>query len=399
MITVAEAQALIQQRITPLTAHESVPLAQALGLVCARDIVSEIDIPPRANSAMDGFAVAAADLATHSTLTVSQRIPAGVSPAPLVRSTAARIFTGGEIPAGADAVVIQENCDYDDERVTIRQSVSPGANIRPQGQDIAQGATVVTQGKRLNAIDLSLLASVGCAELKVFRPLRVAILSTGDELADPGQPLKPGQIYNSNRILLAALCRQMGYQVIEARCVADTLTETTSALLDAAASADVILSTGGVSVGEEDHVRPAVEATGELELWKVQMKPGKPVAFGRVADTPFLGLPGNPVSAFVVFQLLATVLLRARQGQHSMPLIASPVVADFSRPVTSREDYLRVQLVSTANGRTVARPFANMSSGVMSSLAWADGLVRQPIDQSIKVGDTVDFLPIREAML
>lgn len=399
MITVAEAQALIQQRITPLTAHESVPLAQALGLVCARDIVSEIDIPPRANSAMDGFAVAAADLATHSTLTVSQRIPAGVSPAPLVRSTAARIFTGGEIPAGADAVVIQENCDYDDERVTIRQSVSPGANIRPQGQDIAQGATVVTQGKRLNAIDLSLLASVGCAELKVFRPLRVAILSTGDELADPGQPLKPGQIYNSNRILLAALCRQMGYQVIEARCVADTLTETTSALLDAAASADVILSTGGVSVGEEDHVRPAVEATGELELWKVQMKPGKPVAFGRVADTPFLGLPGNPVSAFVVFQLLATVLLRARQGQHSMPLIASPVVADFSRPVTSREDYLRVQLVSTANGRTVARPFANMSSGVMSSLAWADGLVRQPIDQAIKVGDTVDFLPIREAML
>ena len=295
--------------------------------------------------------------------------------------------------------MIQENCDYDDERVTIRQSVSPGANIRPQGQDIAQGATVVTQGKRLNAIDLSLLASVGCAELKVFRPLRVAILSTGDELADPGQPLKPGQIYNSNRILLAALCRQMGYQVIEARCVADTLTETTSALLDAAASADVILSTGGVSVGEEDHVRPAVEATGELELWKVQMKPGKPVAFGRVADTPFLGLPGNPVSAFVVFQLLATVLLRARQGQHSMPLIASPVVADFSRPVTSREDYLRVQLVSTANGRTVARPFANMSSGVMSSLAWADGLVRQPIDQSIKVGDTVDFLPIREAML
>lgn len=399
MITVAEAQALIQQRITPLTAHESVPLAQALGLVCARDIVSEIDIPPRANSAMDGFAVAAADLATHSTLTVSQRIPAGVSPAPLVRSTAARIFTGGEIPAGADAVVIQENCDYDDERVTIRQSVSPGANIRPQGQDIAQGATVVTQGKRLNAIDLSLLASVGCAELKVFRPLRVAILSTGDELADPGQPLKPGQIYNSNRILLAALCRQMGYQVIEARCVADTLTETTSALLDAAASADVILSTGGVSVGEEDHVRPAVEATGELELWKVQMKPGKPVAFGRVADTPFLGLPGNPVSAFVVFQLLATVLLRARQGQHSMPLIASPVVADFSRPVTSREDYLRVQLVSTANGHTVARRFANMSSGVMSSLAWADGLVRQPIDQSIKVGDTVDFLPIREAML
>ncbi len=399
MITVAEAQALVQQRITPLTAHESVPLAQALGLVCARDIVSEIDIPPRANSAMDGFAVAAADLATHSTLTVSQRIPAGIAPAPLVRGTAARIFTGGEIPAGADAVVIQENCDYDDERVTIRQSVSRGANIRPQGQDIAQGATVATQGKRLNAIDLSLLASVGCAELEVFRPLRVAILSTGDELADPGQPLKPGQIYNSNRVLLAALCRQMGYQVIEARCVADTLAETTSALLDAAASADVILSTGGVSVGEEDHVRPAVEATGELELWKVQMKPGKPVAFGRVADTPFLGLPGNPVSAFVVFQLLATVLLRARQGQRSMPLIASPVVADFSRPVTSREDYLRVQLVSTANGQTVARPFANMSSGIMSSLAWADGLVRQPIDQAIKVGDTVDFLPIREAML
>ncbi|GHA07055.1 molybdopterin molybdenumtransferase MoeA [Arenicella chitinivorans] len=399
MITVAEVQALIQQRITPLTARESVPLGQALGLVCASNIVSEIDIPPHANSAMDGFAVAAADLATQSTLAVSQRIPAGVAPAPLVRGTAARIFTGGEIPAGADAVVIQENCDYDEERVTVLQSVSPGANIRPQGQDIAQGAIVVTQGKRLNAIDLSLLASVGRAELDVFRPLRVAILSTGDELVDPGQPLKPGQIYNSNRVLLACLCRQMGYQVIETRCVADTLAHTTSALLDAAASADVILSSGGVSVGEEDHVRPAVEATGELELWKVQMKPGKPVAFGRVADTPFLGLPGNPVSAFVVFQLLATVLLRARQGQTSTSLVAMKVVADFSRPVTTREDYLRVQLVSTANGQTVARPFANMSSGVMSSLSWADGLVRQPIDQAINVGDTVDFLPIREAML
>lgn len=399
MITVTQAQVLIQQRITPLTASESVPLAQALGLVCARDVVSEMDIPPHANSAMDGFALRAADLSTKSTFAISQRVPAGVAPQALVAGTAARIFTGGELPVGADAVVIQENCAFDSQNVTVLQTVCEGENVRPQGQDIARGAVVVPRGKRLNAIDLSLLASVGRASIDVFCPLRVAILSTGDELADPGQPLKSGQIYNSNRVLLAALCRQMGYQVIETRCVADTFAQTTSALRDAAGSADVILSTGGVSVGEEDHVRPAVEATGELELWKVQMKPGKPVAFGRVAETPFLGLPGNPVSAFVVFQLLATVLLRARQGQTSTSLIAMKVVADFSRPVTTREDYLRVQLVSTENGQTVARPFANMSSGVMSSLAWADGLVRQPIDQAINIGDTVDFLPIREAML
>lgn len=399
MITLAQAQAELTASAVCDLATEAIPLLQALGRVASADAVSSLAIPPADNSAMDGFAVQASDFVAGDTLPVSQRVPAGTSPAPLLPGTAARIFTGGVLPEGANAVVIQENCEFDADSVTILNAAREGDNIRPLGQDISSGATVVHAGQRLSAVDLSLLASIGLAEAQVYRQLKVAIFSTGDELIEPGQPLQPGQIYNSNRTLLMALCGQLGFATIDCGIVADTLEATKQALSQAASQADLIVSSGGVSVGEEDHVKPAVEALGSLAMWKVQMKPGKPVAFGEVAGTPFLGLPGNPVSSFVVFQLLGVPLARALQGQRPSLPIAYSVQAGFDMQTTSREEYIRVRLERDPSGQLVAQRFANLSSGVMSSLSWADGLVRQDIDQMIHTGDSVAFLPLVEGML
>lgn len=402
MISLAQAQKKLQDLAPVNTVVETLPLAQALGRVAAVDVLSGLDIPPANNSAMDGFAVNSDDLKSPNIkLVISQRIPAGSAPLPLEPGTAARIFTGGNMPTGANAVVIQENCSYshDSDFVVINKPVSNMQNVRPQGQDIAIGARVIKQGQRLTAIDLSLLASIGHTAVDVFQALKVAIFSTGDELVEPGQDLKAGQIYNSNRTLLIALCTQLGYQTIDCGIVEDTLSATTAALAKAAEDADVIMASGGVSVGEEDHVRPAVQALGELEMWKVQIKPGKPVAYGRVAQTPFLGLPGNPVSSFVVFQLLGVPLLRACQGQQNDLPYAYPVVAGFDKPHTTREEYIRVRLERNKDGQLLAQRFANLSSGVMSSLSWADGLVRHNCEQKIDAGQTIEFLPLKDGML
>lgn len=399
MITLSQAR-LQLQRLRAELENEHVPIAKALGRVASSDVISSLAIPPADNSAMDGFAVRASDLNSHpKQLPLSQRIPAGIAPQPLVTGTAARIFTGGVMPVGADAVVIQENCDYNELSVTVLTTVSTGDNVRPQGQDINCGAKVVSRGQKLNAVDISLLASIGHALVEVYKPIKVALFSTGDELVEPGLALKEGQIYNSNRPLLIALCQQMGFLPYDCGIVEDTLEATKLALIDAAKNADVVISSGGVSVGEEDHVRPAVEALGELVLWKVQMKPGKPVAFGNVAGVPFLGLPGNPVSSFTVFQLLGVPLLTSLQGQSVVAQITYPVAAAFSKPLSSREEYIRVKIERDFNGNLHANRFPNLSSGVMSSLSWADGLVRQDSDSAIQVGQKLAFLPLRDAML
>ena len=244
----------------------------------------------------------------------------------------------------ADAVVIQENCEFDTHQVKVLKEVRKGDNVRPYGQDIAKGSKVVCRGQKLSAIDLSLLASIGVEKVDCYVPITVAIFSTGDELAEPGSALKAGQIYNSNRPLLKGLCRQLGFQVYDCGLVKDTLAATKQALREAVKHADFILSVGGVSVGEEDHVKPAVETLGRLELWKIQMKPGKPVAFGFIEQTPFIGLPGNPVSSFIVFQLLAIAVLQKRQGQNFKPLIEYPVISDFDKELGTREEYIRVKL-------------------------------------------------------
>jgi len=400
MITLLEAQQHLKASVQRELRTETVELARALGRVASVDVQSELAIPPSDNSAMDGFAVRARDIAhVGIDLVISQRIPAGSQPAPLAPNTAARIFTGGVMPEGADAVVIQENTEFDEQSVTIRKVAEVGDNVRPQGQDISLGASVVTTGRRLSAIDLGLLASIGKATVEVYRPLRIAVFSTGDELVNPGQKLKPGQIYNSNRPVLMALCEQLGFTAVDCGIVEDTLGATKAALAAAANKADIILSSGGVSVGEEDHVKPAVEALGALEMWKVQMKPGKPVAFGHVDGTPFLGLPGNPVSSYVVFQLLAVPLMNALQGRADSSPRSYSVKSGFAKNITSREEYVRVQVHMNKYGKLVAESFANSSSGVMSSLAWADGLVRQDIDSLIEIGQDVEFLPFREGLL
>jgi len=385
-------------------AIEDIVLADALGRIAAEDVFSSIDIPPSDNSAMDGFAIRYEDIAEQErvTLEVSQRVPAGSIPAPLASGTAARIFTGANLPEGADTVVIQENCDHlhDISGATVEVLKIPekGANIRPKGQDITVGAKVIKKGQRLNAIDLSLLASIGKASVKVFERLKVAIFSTGDELAEPGHELKAGQIYNSNRPLLWALCQKLGFVPVDCGIVEDTLPATKDALRGAASKAHLVLSSGGVSVGEEDHIKPAIESIGKLEMWKVQIKPGKPVAYGSVDKAAFLGLPGNPVSSFVVFQLLAVPLMRALQGEERCHSQTFQVLAGFDKKITTREEFIRVKL-RQEEGRLVADRFPNLSSGVLSSLSWADGLVRQNIDCSITSGDSVDFYPLREAML
>ena len=406
MIKLAQAQANILSSTVAAKNTEIVSLLGALGRVAAQDIISDIQIPPSDNSAMDGFAVNSADFDNFTgtlELAISQRIAAGAPPTQLQAGTAARIFTGAVIPQGADAVVIQENCEYcpdgSSSTVQFKVQAKPKDNIRPAGQDISLGAKIVSQGKKLNAVDLSLLASIGHANVTVYKPLKVAIFSTGDELAEPGEPLKEGQIYNSNRPLLMALCRQMGFEPIDCGVVEDTLEATKTALLNAAENADAIISSGGVSVGEEDHVKPAVEQLGSLDLWKVQMKPGKPVAFGQIQGKPFLGLPGNPVSSFVVFQLLGVPLLRAAQGQLEQTPTVYSIKSAFDKKITSREEYIRVRLDRNEAGELVVQRFANLSSGVMSSLSWADGLVRQNCDQAINGGDFVDYLPLTGAML
>lgn len=398
MITVAQAQQTIINSVSCVCDSEAINHVAALGRVSSADIISPLFVPPTDNSAMDGFAINSGD-ASDQALMISQRIPAGAAPETLQSGTAARIFTGGVLPKGADTVVIQENCDYDEKQVTINTNPEAGANIRAKGQDISKGDCVIAQGKNLTAVDLGLIASVGYAQIEVRRPLRVAIFSTGDELVEPGQTLQEGQIYNSNRIMLLSLCQQLGYQAIDCGIVEDTLAATEAALAKAAQEADVVISSGGVSVGEEDHVKPAIESLGSLDLWKVQMKPGKPVAFGRIEQTPFLGLPGNPVSSFTVFQLFAIPLLAKLQGENARSPNAYRVLSSFDKASVSREEYIRVRLIRSESNELMVERFSNLSSGVLSSLSWADGLVRQKIDEEIHQGQSIEFLPLTRGLL
>lgn len=377
-----------------ITETEVIPVAQALGRVLAEDQQSTVDVPPADNSAMDGFVFNSADLIAtpQATLPISQRIPAGVAPAPLQPGTAARIFTGAEVPAGADTVVMQENCQWQDEQVTLPESSNSGDNIRPQGQDIQSGSVIMSCGHRIKPQDMGLLASVGIAEIPVYRKLKIAILSTGDELVEPGTELQPGQIYNSNRYTLAGQMDALGFEIIDLGIVPDNMEATEESLRKAAKESDCIVTSGGVSVGEEDHVKACVEQLGSIDLWKLAIKPGKPLAFGNVLGTPFLGLPGNPAAVFVTCAIVARPYLLKTQGANELLPTPIKVTANFDRPKPAkRQEYLRAKLVINENGEACAELVGNQSSGVLSTASVGNGFAVHPLGETINVGEPVQF--------
>jgi len=397
MLSVAEALQLIAAAARVVDGVESVSTLAANGRVLAQAQVSDMNVPGMDNTQMDGYAVRAADCASGSAaLPVSQRIPAGHVGSALAAGTAARIFTGAMIPAGADAVVMQEQCEFKDGVVTVRHTPKAGDWIRRAGEDIRTGSVVLPAGTRLRSQELGLAASVGLAQLPVRRKLRVAVFFTGDELTMPGEPLAPGAIYNSNRFTIRALLENLGCEISDFGIVPDTLAATRAVLREAAQGHDLIITSGGVSVGEEDHIKPAVEAEGRLNMWQIAVKPGKPLAFGEVGQAFFTGLPGNPVSSFITFLLFVRPFILRLQGvQQGLAPRAYTMRADFDWPKADRRnEFLRVRL----NAEGGLERFTNQSSGVLTSTVWGDGVVDNPPGQAIARGDSVRFIPFSELM-
>ena len=405
MLTLDEALERLLAAVAPLPAseHETLSTFDALSRVLQHDLRSTLDVPPQDNTSMDGYALRCADVPVAGViLPVSQRIPAGVVGAPLAPGTAARIFTGAQVPAGADAVVMQEQCEQvpQGRGENVRVNVVPNAGqwIRRRGEDVRDGQVVLAAGTRLTPQALGLAATVGAATLTVARRPRVALFSTGDELAMPGEALKPGAIYNSNRYTLRSAIKALGCDCTDLGIVPDQLDATRDALRRAAQGHDLIVTSGGVSVGEEDHLRPAVQAEGRIELWQIAIKPGKPLAFGEVrrgdgSSAYIVGLPGNPVSSFITFVLMVRPVLLRLQGATVLAPTRTPMRADFDWP---RPDKRREFLRARRNAAGGLELFANQSSGVLTSVVWGDGVVDNPPGHAIGSGDTVEFIAFAE---
>jgi len=380
---------------------EVVELDDALGRVLAEDIHSTINVPGFDNSAMDGYTISLGKQHLNKaglSFPIVDRIPAGTTGNELQESSAARIFTGAPIPKGANTVIMQEECELseDGSQITINRAIELGENIRPTGNDIVEGGVILNTGKQLQPQDISLTASVGVGELRVFSKIKVGVFFTGDELLEPGKPLTAGKIYNSNRYALVALLKQVGCEVINLGNIEDKLQSTISALDSLAGQCDLIMTTGGVSVGEEDHVKAAVESLGELNLWKIRMKPGKPLAFGRVGKTAFIGLPGNPVSSFVTFAIFALPFIKIMQGNNKYQSQAIKVQANFDcKRARPRREYARARL-DYSTGRAQANLFAKQGSDVMSSIVWADGIIEIPEECTFEAGELLNYYPLSE---
>lgn len=389
MHSVAEAVEALLHEAQAVEDSEEVQLKDLLRRVLAQDIEAPIDVPPADNSAMDGYALRHADWpGAERSLPVSQRVVAGTEPQPLAEGTAARIFTGAEIPQGADTVVMQEHCEALDDAVRIGEMPGKGANIRPRAQDMASGQTVLHAGDRLRPQDIGLLASLGIDRVSCYRRLKVAVLSNGSELVEPGRPVKAGQIYNSNRYLLDAMLQAWGFEALDLGIAPDDPAQIGELLLEAAVDADVIISSGGVSVGEEDHIKDVVGELGAVDLWKVAIKPGKPFAFGHVKGTPFLGLPGNPASVLVTALIFARPFLLACQGVRDTAVCPFRAPARFVHKAGTRTEYLRAR--ATPEGIECD---AAQSSGILLTAVQGNGLAVQQAGQDIEAGDSVEFLP------
>ena len=403
LMPIEDALALLLNSAKPVTATEILPLEQAQGRILAEDLSSNIQVPPHDNSAMDGYAVHSADLAGDKEvlLPVSQRIPAGTMGTALQKGTAARIFTGAPIPPDADAVIMQEVCTaINNEKegeivksgVKITGPIPLGKNIRKAGEDIDIGTTILKTGIKLKPQDIGLAASVGIGEISVFKRLKVGVFFTGDELREPGEPLEPGQIYNSNRHTMRGLLHNLNCEVIDLGTVEDTLEATKSAMLKAARQADLVMTSGGVSVGEEDYIRIALEELGKLDMWRINIKPGKPLAFGNIDGKPFLGMPGNPVSVFATFCIFARPFILKKQGASSTQANCFKVPANFTwAKAGRRHEYVRARAV---NGKIEL--FPHQGSGVLTSTSWANGLAFIPADTTVKPDNMIEFTPFSE---
>jgi len=400
LLGVDAALALIEERVTPVVEEEVVPLAQACGRVLARDLAADMDVPPYANSAVDGFAIAHADLLTarETVLPIGGRAAAGH---PLGRAAgrgeAIRIFTGAPMPDGADTVMMQEDCVIEDRQVRLKPGIKKGANRRHAGEDVANGTVALAAGRRLQPADVGLAAALGKDTLPVFRPLRVALLSTGDEVCEPGTPLPPGAIYDANRVMLAALLRRLGCAVTDLGIQPDRAAALVDTLAAAAAEHDLIVTSGGVSTGEEDHIKSAIEKLGRLDFWRLAIKPGRPVALGQIRGVPLAGLPGNPVAAALTFAILARPLILRLGGADAVPPLTFPVEAGFAyRKKPGRREYLRAAL-NRDGGRAVAIRYPKDGAGILSSIVQSDGfaVIKEDIAE-LAPGALIDFLPFSE---
>lgn len=402
MLSTQEALDAVLAAARPLDRRETVDTLAANARVLAADVIATLDVPPMDTSAMDGYAVRVADLTGSETvLPVSQRIPAGHAAEPLAHGTAARIFTGAPVPPGADAIVMQEQCEAaQDGTVVIRHTPVAGEFVNRQGADIRRDSVVLGAGTRLSAPSLGLAASVGMAKLQVASRLRVAVFFTGDELTMPGEALRAGGIYNSNRFVLRSLLENLGCEMTDYGIVPDNLAATRAILRDAARANDLIITSGGVSVGEEDHVKPAVEAEGRLNLWQIALKPGKPLAYGEVnrasgGTAHFIGLPGNPVSSFVTFLLFVRPFILRLQGVTAVTPRRIPMRADFTQTKADRRnEFVRARI----NAQGGLDAFPNQSSAVLTSTVWGDGLIDNPPGHRIEAGQTVAFLPFSDLL-
>ena len=398
LTSVAAAQQQIMSTATCVLSNEWVPLFYARGRVLSAPVVSSVAVPPADNSAMDGYALRLDDLHLDI-IPVSQRIAAGQAPTTLQAHTCARVFTGAEVPSNAQLVVIQEDVELVAGGIRIlasalAQGQKLGQFIRLKGQDVAAGEAVCNTGTRLEARHLGVLASIGIEQVNVYQRLKVAIASTGSELVNPGQALKVGQIYNSNRFLLAGLVDQLGMELVDLGIITDQRSITEEALALAADQADIIITSGGVSEGEEDHVKAAVATLGQLDVWKLAIKPGKPLAFGRVKQTPFFGLPGNPASVLVTFMVMARPFLLALQGcttTHGLSLNAR-LLNPPQRP-SIRQEYLRVRLVENTQSGIVLEAMTNQNSGVLTTAMKGDGLAVVKVNTCGAEAQEVEFLP------
>ena len=394
MITYREALSRLMQQAQAIAETETIPLLYSSGRILAEDVVSGISVPSWDNSQMDGYGVRCADLADAAEdspveLKVVARVTAGEVGKPLLEAGCVRIMTGAPIPAGVDAVVPQELVEASGGSAVFKAPAAEGSWIRRRGSDVEPGSLILKTGDRLTPGAIGMLASIGRAYVTVFRRVRVGIFFSGDELVQPGNPLPPGGIYNSNRFMIRSLLATLGFEVLDLGSVPDTLEATIDAFQKAAGCADVIITTGGMSVGEKDHVKPAVEQLGEIDLWKVSLKPGKPLAFGIVQGVPFIGIPGNPVAGFVVFLMMARPFLLRRAGASAVEVRPLKIRSDFNWTAGDREEFIRVR----RNSEGGLDCYPNQNSQVLSSCAWGDGLVDVPAAGSIRAGDVVDYYP------